>query len=114
MLSALEGEGDVVVNDLADQVAKRGISAAQRVRERDANGTVLACLSAKGDARWRPRAAHLDRITLHAAITRTARDSGEEWRPRLRCDTWEIPVVEAWWWTGGRRATSAHRPMGEE
>ncbi|GAA0570884.1 RecQ family ATP-dependent DNA helicase [Caenispirillum bisanense] len=70
---------------------------------RDSTGTAIACLSAKGDAVWRARAGRLDSITLHAVVTRTVADSGEDWRARLRCDRWEVPVAEVWWHADGGR-----------
>jgi ATP-dependent DNA helicase RecQ len=64
---------------------------------RDASGTPVACLSAKGDALWRPRAPAINKITLHAVITRLSTDSDENWRGQHRCEAWEIPVAEVWW-----------------
>lgn len=66
----------------------------------NAAGSPVAILSAQGHATWHPRAATIDRITIHAMITRLATDTGEEYRTKLRRERWEVPIAEVWWRPG--------------
>jgi len=57
-------------------------------------GPPVARLSQKAEAVWRNRLADIKKITVIAMIRRRSEDAAPEYRGRLRCDWWEIPVVE--------------------
>jgi hypothetical protein len=60
----------------------------------DAAGIMVAQLSKSARETWASRWDKIERITVLALARRDAEDSGAEFRAKLRCSQWEVPVVE--------------------
>lgn len=60
----------------------------------DGNGLAVARLSQAAEAQWRERIDRIEKITVIAMVRRRAGDSKPDFRGRLRCRGWEVPVVE--------------------
>ena len=86
--------------------ALRALASGHRValRERaggvdvvDAADRTVARLSRAGAERWRPRLARIVDARVHSMVRRTAADSREDFRSRLRSERWAVPVLELRW-----------------
>lgn len=60
----------------------------------DGEGHNVAALSQAARGLWRERLGRIEEIRVVAMVQRTPEDSGEEYRSRLRCERWEVPVAE--------------------
>jgi len=60
----------------------------------DAADGPIALLSRPGCARWLPKLDHVVSATLVEKVARNAEQSAPQWRSRLRCNRWTVPVVE--------------------
>jgi ATP-dependent DNA helicase RecQ len=60
----------------------------------DREGGDLGALSATGRERWGDRLEAIETIRVVAMVERRAEDSEDEYRARLRCERWEVPVAE--------------------
>ncbi|MCU0726581.1 MAG: ATP-dependent helicase, partial [Planctomycetes bacterium] len=58
------------------------------------DGTVVGRLSKAAREAWRPRLGSVLSVSVVAVIRRYRKDSGEEYRDRIRCDRSEVPLVE--------------------
>ncbi len=68
--------------------------AGDHVRLHDASGAAVAALSAEGAARWRDRLDGVESVRVVAMVERRVEDNEPAYRERLRCERWEVPVVE--------------------
>jgi ATP-dependent DNA helicase RecQ len=64
---------------------------------RTPNGVDIACLSAKGRAKWRERMGHIQSAAIRALVTRYRDDGETPVTMTIRSDAWEIPLVEVVW-----------------
>ncbi len=69
-------------------------AAGKHVRLHDPAGGVVGALSAEAEARWRGRLGDVESVRVVAMVERRAEDNEPEYRDRLRCERWEVPVVE--------------------
>ncbi len=58
------------------------------------NDTAVARLSRRAEEEWRTRICDSEKITVVAMVSRRAEDAKPEFRERLKCDFWEVPVAE--------------------
>ena len=58
------------------------------------SGMPVARLPRSAATVWRDRLDDIEKITVIAMIRRRAEDAALEYRGRLRCEWWEVPVVE--------------------
>ncbi len=58
------------------------------------NDAVVARLSRSVGKAWRTRLCDIEKITVVAMVRRRAEDAKPEFRERLKCDFWEVPVAE--------------------
>ncbi len=58
------------------------------------DGADVAQLSKMGQAEWKDRTDAVERMTVLGMVRRYARETAPEYRDRVRCDRWEVPVVE--------------------
>ncbi len=72
----------------------RARRAGAHVRLLDASDEVVATLSADGRQRWGERLDDIESLRILAMVKRRAEDSEGAYRSRLRCEQWEVPVVE--------------------
>lgn len=56
--------------------------------------SVVAALSTEAAAAWRERLDQVEEIRVLALVERRAEDNEPAYRDRLRCDRWEVPIVE--------------------
>ena len=68
--------------------------AGKHLRLYDAGGDVVAALAAAAAERWRERLHAVESVKVVAMVKRRAEDNEPEYRERLRCERWEVPVVE--------------------
>ena len=64
------------------------------VRLQDRSNGIVAALSNDGAARWRDRLGKVEKVRVVAMVERRREDNEPAYRERLRCDRWEVPVVE--------------------
>ena len=60
----------------------------------DINGLAVARLSRSAETQWRDRVGDIETIAVIAMARRQAGDAKPDFRGRLRCGEWEVPVVE--------------------
>ncbi len=69
-------------------------TAGKYVRLFDSAGGVVGALSGDAGRRWRGRLDDVESVRVVAMVERRAEDNEPEYRARLRCERWEVPVVE--------------------
>lgn len=60
----------------------------------DRSGEVVATLSEAGRSRWGGRLETVESVRVLAMVERRSEDATGEYRDRLRCERWEVPVAE--------------------
>ncbi len=75
-----------------DALFARGVG--DHLRLFDSSGEVVASMSSEGADRWRERLGSIEEIKVVAMVERRSRDSEPAYRDRLRCENWEVPVLE--------------------
>jgi len=51
-------------------------------------------LSVSGSSRWRDKIERVREVRVLAIMRRYRKDEQPEYRDRIRCEQWELPVVE--------------------
>ncbi len=69
-------------------------AAGKHIRLHDRRGEAVAALSAEGETRWRDRLGDVESVRVVAMVERRLEDNEPAYRERLRCERWEVPVVE--------------------
>ncbi|MCP3958701.1 MAG: RecQ family ATP-dependent DNA helicase [bacterium] len=69
-------------------------AADEHLRLHQPSGAVVGALSAAGAERWRWRLDVVEWVRVLAMIERRMEDNEPAYRERLRCERWEVPVVE--------------------
>ena len=69
-------------------------AAGKYLRLFDAAGGVVGALAGDAGERWRARLDAVESVRVVAMVERRAEDNEPEYRGRLRCERWEVPVVE--------------------
>ncbi len=65
-----------------------------RLRLHDAAGRVVGALSAAAQREWGGRLAEVRSASLFAVVRRDRSLTADAFRDVVRCDTWEVPLVE--------------------
>ena len=65
-----------------------------RLRLHDAAGRVVGALSTAAQREWGPRLAEVRSASLFAVVRRDRSLTADAFRDVVRCDTWEVPLVE--------------------
>ncbi|MEX0332157.1 MAG: RecQ family ATP-dependent DNA helicase [Puniceicoccaceae bacterium] len=69
----------------------------EKIEIRTANRVAVASLSAKGGTKWADRLDHIQSVFTKAIVRRYKEDSEIPSGMTVRCDSWEIPIVEVVW-----------------
>ncbi len=64
------------------------------LRLHDRSGGVVAALATDAAEHWRRRLDSVESVRVVAMVERRLEDNEPEYRDRLRCERWEVPVVE--------------------
>jgi len=72
----------------------------------DSSGSDVAALSRAGRRAWGCRLEAIEAVRVLALVERRSSDSESEYRARLQCERWEVPVVEVVYLPGASWANS--------
>jgi ATP-dependent DNA helicase RecQ len=67
----------------------------------DSGGHPVARLSKRAAAHWLPRADRIEAIRVVAILRRDRSRTEPDYATSLRCDAWEVPIVEIRWCSAG-------------
>ncbi len=90
-------EGDPIHRRLASLETHRSVQLASRngqVVVLDGTGQVVAALSSASAESWSQRLEQIESARVVAMVRWRAEDSDAAYRRQLRCDRWEVPVLE--------------------
>ena len=94
---ALEAPVSRRPNGSADADARHARIGARQLLMTTADGHPIARLSKRAAAHWLPHLEHIQAIRVLALIRRDRIQTEAEFAASLRCDAWEVPLVEMQW-----------------